>query len=231
MPRPRASAPQSLSFKPLARQRQHRVEDRRRRVAHATQHAQPLGRRHGRQHPAQRDRHLGGRQRRQDLPVDGADLGVAQVGPQHGVVLGFLQVHVRQVVRGEQAKRVVQRPACSGALGRRATGQRTGVGAQRLDVALMLHMLGGDALARARLHALQHRVDEGVFVLQVRHAEVRRRLHPVGKLPHRGGVSRVHAPGVGDQLGQHQANALVDAGIDVEPRRRGRAANGEDFLQ
>ena len=188
--------------------------------AHAGQHAHALGRVHERHHPARDHHHLGRGDGRDQAVVDLHQLGVGVAGPQHGVVRGFLHVHVVEVVGDEEGQLSVQRLRGGGALRGRAGAQRGHGRAERGDVALVLLVLVGDALARAGRARLDRGMHELVLVLQVRGAEVQQLEHALGGLGEVQVVFHVHAAHGQQGVGHQRADRLVDAAVHVHARRR-----------
>ena len=82
--------------------------------AEILQQAQALHRVHHRHHPARGEHHLLRRDRCDQRVMDRHQLGVGIPRPQHGVVRGFLDVHVLEVVRHEQRQLLFDAPRRAG---------------------------------------------------------------------------------------------------------------------
>jgi hypothetical protein len=125
--------------------------------------------------------------------VDLHQLGVGVTRPQHGVVRGFLHVHVVEVVGDEEGQLTVKRLRGGGALRRRAGAQRSHGCAERGDVRFVFLVLVGDALARAGRTRLDRGMHVLVLVLQVRGAEIQQLEHALRALSEVQVVFHVHA--------------------------------------
>jgi hypothetical protein len=134
-------------------------------------------------------------------------------------VLDLLAAHVLEVAGHEQPELGVQRGGhrCA-AVARRAAQGADGAG-EPCDLALVLVVLVRQRGGRAGRPRLDGGVDELVLVLHVAGAEVQQLHHALGGVGDLELVVGVHAA-EGDQgLGHAGAQRLVDAGVQVEPRR------------
>ena len=147
--------------------------------------------------------------------MDFRQLVVGALGPQDGVVGGFLLVHVRQAVGDHERQLPVQveRRRRAGVVRRGL--DRVGLPPQRAQLLALPLVLGAAAARRAGPARLQHRVDEVVLVPGVaieqfeQRPQLRQRVAPLG------GVVGVHAADRAERLGHEAAQPLVNRCVQI----------------
>ncbi len=199
---------------------------------HVAQQGAALAVRHEGHQPAQRGHHLLRRDRRQQRIVQRRQLRVAVVRPQCGVVPGFLDQHVLEVLGHEQRQSAVQRQGGGLAVGGCALQQRVELGTQHGDVLQVTVVVVGGVVAHARRSGVQGGVHEAVFVRHVLLTKVQQLAQRVGHRRQFDGVLRVAAPEGEQGVGHGGAQGLVNAGVEVETggvMGGGRQGHGADF--
>ena len=208
-------------------QHRHQAEQRlgRKLGLHAADHRRALGRCRGRQHPARGQLLVGRAEAGQQPAVQLAQVGVAVVLPEQGVVHRLLDVHVLQVLGDEQRQVAIEAQRQRGGGVLRGAAQRRRFLAQGGDRLGVLDMLVGDLRRPGRLARLDRGVDEGVLVPQMVGAEAEQLLELIQCLVAVGRVGDVDPADPHQRLGHERAHRLVDAGVEIEARRS-RARHG-----